>query len=342
MICHMGSHVPRMISQPNSFCLGEEVAGGTDVELHTDHKPLAYLLKKSDSSPQLGRWLIELQNYQIKIVHIAGKQNSLADALSRAMEDKPFKEVQNVEELEDIVEFPDGNSYEVDLAEELSKDPEAEAYIKEFCALLYINKKYATPHWSQGNAATERTFRTFHNIMAKYITRDQPDFDEFLDAACFCYNTSVHASTGESPFFLMFGRDPIFCVDQIIDPKIRDPVALSDRTEFKQKLVVALRRAWSAASEVHKQAQLKMKEQYDKKARPQGIQIAIPVEEQAALEEIDTDANNKRIGGAKHVENEQACGPEAIENEVENENEALVENSDNGPRYNLRPRVKRW
>uniref|UniRef100_A0A914GZI6 RNA-directed DNA polymerase n=1 Tax=Globodera rostochiensis TaxID=31243 RepID=A0A914GZI6_GLORO len=614
----------------------------SDVELHTDHKPLAYLLKKSDSSPQLGRWLIELQNYQIKIVHIAGKQNSLADALSRAMEDKPLTEVQNVEELGDIVEFPvclviaqhsrvvldpfvrtltlrhqDGNSYEVDLADELTKDPEAEAYIRfvqtgefpeglderekdefaaatsnlildsgilyfkepnqqariyvpislrglifesfhssllggghlnyrktvakcrkyfwpkmhsdiitwirlcitcqlrhhptpayreemmmvpanslfarvgldlagpfpttqkgnkhilnivcwftkyivsvalpdakantiaqafftncylkfggcielvtdnataftsdffrEFCALLYINKKYATPHWSQGNAATERTFRTFHNIMAKYITRDQPDFDEFLNAACFCYNTSVHASTGESPFFLMFGRDPIFCVDQILDPKIRDPVALSDRTEFKQKLVVALRRAWSAASEVHKQAQLKMKEQYDKKARPQGIQIgdrvlirnydgrvgtskkfqlpwkgiyrvveldnihatviscsspqskpktihlnqlkrcfemlgppctlpAIPDEEQTALEGLEADAKQASSGQPNELPEEdsqasevrqigkkQACGPEAIEYEHEE--------CDNSPRYNLRPRVKRW
>uniref|UniRef100_A0A914I313 RNA-directed DNA polymerase n=1 Tax=Globodera rostochiensis TaxID=31243 RepID=A0A914I313_GLORO len=422
----------------------------SDVELHTDHKPLAFLLKKSESSPQLARWMIELQNYRIKIVHVAGKENSLADALSRATEDKPFTEMQSIDELEDIIEFPvclaisqhsrvvmdpflnkllvrqeDGGSYEVKLEEEQMKDPEAVAYIefvrngefpagldekeketfaggaskfkldsgvlyfkedgqppkiyvpislrglifesfhssllggghlnyrktlakcrkyfwpkmhsdiltwvklcitcqlrhsptpayreemmmvpantlfakvgldlagpfpmtqkgnkhilnivcwftkyvisvpvpdtkartiaqaflnhcylkfggctelitdnataftsdffREFCSMLYIDKKYACPHWSQGNASTERTFRTFHNILAKYISRNQPDFDEFLDAACFCYNTSVHASTGESPFFLMFARDPVFCVDQIIDPKVRDPVAI--------------------------------------------------------------------------------------------------------------------
>lgn len=146
-------------------------------------------------------------------------------------------------------------------------------FFREFCSLLYINKKYATPHWSQGNAATERTFRTYHNILSKYITRDQPDFDEFLDAASFCYNTSVHTSTGESPFFLMYGRDPIFCIDQILDPRVRDPVALSDRTEFKQRLVGSLRRAWEAAESVHRQAQLKMKEQYDKRVRPLQIQV---------------------------------------------------------------------
>lgn len=127
----------------------------SDIELHTDHKPLSYLLKKAGNSAQLARWLIELQNYQIKIVHIAGNQNSLADALSRAAEGVPLQEVQTLEELEDIVEFPvclavtpysrivldsfvrtmtlrhqDGSSYEFDLEQEQRNDPECLAYIR--------------------------------------------------------------------------------------------------------------------------------------------------------------------------------------------------------------------
>uniref|UniRef100_A0A183CIF4 Reverse transcriptase n=1 Tax=Globodera pallida TaxID=36090 RepID=A0A183CIF4_GLOPA len=332
------SRTSGVVLQQDTVSSGKEVACRSDVELHTDHKPLAFLLKKSESSPQLARWMIELQNYHIKIVHVAGKENTLADALSRAAEDKPFTEMQSIDELEDIIEFPeDGGSYEVKLEEEQMKDPEAVAYIefvrngefpagldekeketfavgarldlagpfpmtqkgnkhilnivcwftkyvisvpvpdtkartiaqaflnhcylkfggctelitdnataftseffREFCSMLYIDKKYACPHWSQGNASTERTFRTFHNILAKYISRNQPDFDEFLDAACFCYNTSVHAST--------------------------------DRGEFKQKMIVAIREAWHAASEEYAKAQLKMKEQYDRRARPQQVQ----------------------------------------------------------------------
>ncbi|KAL3089566.1 hypothetical protein niasHS_006950 [Heterodera schachtii] len=53
-------------------------------------------------------------------------------------------------------------------------------FFREFCAMLYISKRYAIPHWSQGK-----------------------DFDEHLEAATFCYNTAVHQSTGETPFFLM-------------------------------------------------------------------------------------------------------------------------------------------
>jgi hypothetical protein len=71
----------------------------------------------------------------------------------------------------------------------------------------------------------------------------------------------------------MFGRDPIFCVDQILDPKIREPVALTDDAEFKMKLVNSLRQAWEAAAEANKEAQLKAKAQYDKLVRPLTINV---------------------------------------------------------------------
>nr|CAD2199830.1 unnamed protein product [Meloidogyne enterolobii] len=146
-------------------------------------------------------------------------------------------------------------------------------FFRDFCSMLYINKSYATPHWSQGNAVTERSFRTFHNIISKYISKDQPDFDELIDAASFCYNTSIHTSTGETPFFLMFGRDPIFCIDQIIDPSISNSMISNDISEFKQKLVTSIRTAWEAAAEANKHAQLKAKEQYDKLLRNPTITV---------------------------------------------------------------------
>uniref|UniRef100_A0A914HFQ9 Peptidase A2 domain-containing protein n=1 Tax=Globodera rostochiensis TaxID=31243 RepID=A0A914HFQ9_GLORO len=89
------------------------------------------------------------------IIYALRKQNTLADALSRAAEDVPVQEVQHLPEMEDIVEFPvclaltldsrivldpfvgtvtmrhaDGNSYSVDMAQEQRDDPETDAYMK--------------------------------------------------------------------------------------------------------------------------------------------------------------------------------------------------------------------
>uniref|UniRef100_A0A8R1EJ67 RNA-directed DNA polymerase n=1 Tax=Caenorhabditis japonica TaxID=281687 RepID=A0A8R1EJ67_CAEJA len=71
--------------------------------VHTDHRPLKYILAKSKVNERIARWLVELQQYDIDIVHIDGKKNTVADCLSRAKDEiAPLPE----EELEDIIEFP--------------------------------------------------------------------------------------------------------------------------------------------------------------------------------------------------------------------------------------------
>jgi hypothetical protein len=461
------------------------------IELHTDHKPLSFLLKKADAHPNLARWLIELQHFNINIVHIAGKQNSLADALSRIHEDDD--DSGGDDELRDIAEYPtclairhvivepiadtfnisttEGaetlnikNAQEEDpelaklikfltngeipddltpteaenlsvFATKLTVDsgilyftnnnhrprlyipsklrslvfeafhnsklggghlsfrktlakcskyfwpkmhsdivslvktcvtcqlrscptphykaemlsvpcntifarvgldlagpfpvsekgnkhilniicwftkyiisvplPDAKAitiagailnncflkyggctelisdnatsftseFFKSFCTLLSVNKLNSIPHWSQGNAITERSFRTFHNILAKYMSPDNANFDDFLNYATFAYNTSVHSTTDESPFFLMFGRDPIFTIDHVLDGRVKEPLTYSDESDFKHKLISSLQLAWASAAEETEKQRAAMKSIYDKTARIPNLRV---------------------------------------------------------------------
>ena len=55
---------------------------GTTVVL-TDHNPLKYLYRVKNSNRRLMRWSLELQDYNIDVQHIKGKDNVLADSLSR-------------------------------------------------------------------------------------------------------------------------------------------------------------------------------------------------------------------------------------------------------------------
>lgn len=60
------------------------VTGPFPVTVFTDHNPLTYLNKFKNKSQRLMRWSLLLQGYNLEFKHIPGKQNIIADGLSRS------------------------------------------------------------------------------------------------------------------------------------------------------------------------------------------------------------------------------------------------------------------
>ena len=60
--------------------------GSTPVKVYTDHNPLVFIQKMANYNQKLLRWCLELQQYNIEIVHRSGKDNFFADLLSRPTE----------------------------------------------------------------------------------------------------------------------------------------------------------------------------------------------------------------------------------------------------------------
>lgn len=59
------------------------VGGAANVTVFTDHNPLTFLNRMCNSNQRLMRWSLILQGYNINIKHIRGRENVVADALSR-------------------------------------------------------------------------------------------------------------------------------------------------------------------------------------------------------------------------------------------------------------------
>ena len=57
--------------------------GSSHVLVYTDHNPLVYLATMYLTDQKLMRWRLQLQEYDLEIVHRQGKQNILSDILSR-------------------------------------------------------------------------------------------------------------------------------------------------------------------------------------------------------------------------------------------------------------------
>ena len=80
---------------------------GKPITVETDHQPLTSIWKKTiaTSSPRLQRLFLRLAQYDVHIEYLRGKENVIADALSRVASLKPeFKDYDDI--LSNIEKIP--------------------------------------------------------------------------------------------------------------------------------------------------------------------------------------------------------------------------------------------
>lgn len=85
--------------------------------------------------------------------------------------------------------------------------------IAEVCKLLGIYKSCTTPYHPQSDGMVELFNRTLLNMLASTAEKHPFDWESQLRPLCLAYNTSVHPTTGYTPFYLMYGRQVPMPID---------------------------------------------------------------------------------------------------------------------------------
>jgi hypothetical protein len=67
----------------------------------------------------------------------------------------------------------------------------------------------STAYHPQTDGQTERVNRVLEEALRSFVGATQVDWDRYLPSLQFAYNTAKHTSTGETPFFMTYGRNPI-------------------------------------------------------------------------------------------------------------------------------------
>ena len=83
-----------------------------------------------------------------------------------------------------------------------------------------VHKLYTPPYHPTSNGRIEGFHAFLKACIAKYIA-PQLEWDDIVPLACTAYNFMPNEHSKESPFFLMFGRDPILPLNTLLEPKVR-------------------------------------------------------------------------------------------------------------------------
>ena len=132
--------------------------------------------------------------------------------------------------------------------------------LKEICRLVNTEKVYTTSYHPQTDGLVERLNGTLVQSLSQYVSTDQKDWDEHLQSVLLAYRVSPSEVTGDSPFFLLYGREPRLPMDVSLIPA-RD--LSSSVAEHRARVVEHLETAQELARANIQRAQQRMKLQYD-------------------------------------------------------------------------------
>jgi hypothetical protein len=132
---------------------------------------------------------------------------------------------------------------------------------KELFKLLEIKHSMTTPGHPQCNAQTEVVNKTMAKYLASFVDGSTLDWEKYLPALQFSYNTNYHSTIATTPFELLYGMKPRTpsIPEHDIQRKFYGEIFAGERLQILQK-------ARQIAKENIEEKQKEYKEQHDKKA----------------------------------------------------------------------------
>lgn len=112
---------------------------------------------------------------------------------------------------------------------------------------------------------TERFNRTLFNMLGTLNADKKQNWKSHVATMVHAYNCTKHESTGQSPYFLMFGREPNLPVDIAFGLTKEDKE--EPQTKYIQDLRERLLESYRVAVEQIQRAQKKQKDRYDLRSR---------------------------------------------------------------------------
>jgi len=133
--------------------------------------------------------------------------------------------------------------------------------------MLNIGKSRTAPYRAQSNGAVERANRTLLNMLSAFVNIRADDWDEHIPFLAMAYRSSVHSSTGCTPYAMLHGREVTLPVDLMYPSSADLKDAPGCHPEYVEWVKRAIQAAHSFAREHLGKAAVRQKRGYDARAK---------------------------------------------------------------------------
>ncbi|KAI5334926.1 hypothetical protein L3X38_025059 [Prunus dulcis] len=277
---------------------------GRKFVVRTDQRSLRHLWEQKITTTAQEKWLVKFMGYDFTIEYKKGKENLVADALSRRNASgvaaistpvpnwlDPIKdEVQSNQTMQELVdkceqgeavgpwEFKDGILYFKNkiylmsyssrlpvIVEEMHSSTH-EGYHKTLqrARLQGTSFNFSSSYHPQTDGQIEVVNRTVEMYLRCFTSHNQKEWVRWIPWAAYCYNTSIHASTKKTPYEIVYGKPPPNLLSYV--PGTTQVEAVDQELRSREQVLKDLREHLLVAQE-------RMKKFYDAKRIDKSFEV---------------------------------------------------------------------
>ena len=131
--------------------------------------------------------------------------------------------------------------------------------------LLGTVKTKTTPYHPRSDGLVERFNRTLLAMLAMFVSREHDNWDDLLPFMMLAYNTTVHTTTGFTPYRLVFGEE-CNLPGNLVHRELRPDPPPGDPGTYASWVRQALHEAYDEVRTQQQRATHRQKSNYDSKA----------------------------------------------------------------------------
>ncbi|CAM6089732.1 unnamed protein product [Calypogeia fissa] len=158
-----------------------------------------------------------------------------------------------------------------------------------------IRHRLTTPYNPKANGLTKRANGIMCTILTKVISAHKSDWDRKLASAVYAYNIAEKSTTGKSPYFLVYGQNPLSVMELELetDRTIEEHPRLEELLDTRLAMIEELDEERKMALERTEIVQQQRKRRFDKKIKHDPVEARDQV--------LMYDRRHQKFPGKLHV-----------------------------------------